>query len=219
MKSFYLLLFTGIVTFSSIGCRKGADDPFISLKSRNARITGKWKLEEVNVINTTLNYGFDKNGVWMSSETKYIVTYDGNNLNTRITDSSNGIITRDIFMSFGYAFSLELKNNGESRYTEALNLNQNSTFANKELRQGDGQWYWANGKVRKDAFFDSGAEVSLFGTLGNQIYIKKYPLDRLTDNEMIIKNTTNRMQTDSNSTGNGTTSITTDLTLVFSKIK
>lgn len=222
MKSFYILLFASIITFGSIGCRKGADDPFFSIKSRNARIIGKWRLDRANIISTNLSFGRNRNGIMESNLLKYEVTFDGARLTQRVTDSLNGVVIQDDSTSWGYDFTLELKNIGESHYAEFFDYYP-AAISYKVLREGDGQWNWANDNVNKDAFFDSGAEASLFGTLGGisngQIYIHKYPLDRLTDKEMVIKNTTNRIQRDSSSAGIGTIHITTDLTFVFSKVK
>ncbi|MCH8331410.1 MAG: hypothetical protein IH946_08525 [Bacteroidetes bacterium] len=41
-KALGLVLFTFIVVFNFSSCKKGEDDPFISWKSRNARIAGTW---------------------------------------------------------------------------------------------------------------------------------------------------------------------------------
>ena len=44
--TFNLLLFIIIiVVFTMSSCKKGEDDPFISFRSRKARITGEWNLK------------------------------------------------------------------------------------------------------------------------------------------------------------------------------
>jgi hypothetical protein len=48
----FAIVILGITTVPS--CKKGEDDPFISFRSRDARITAKWKLvslEEVSIVN------------------------------------------------------------------------------------------------------------------------------------------------------------------------
>lgn len=51
-----IVLFSGIaLSFSA--CKKGADDPFISLRSRTARLTGVWKLTNEQIKTTTIRNG------------------------------------------------------------------------------------------------------------------------------------------------------------------
>ncbi len=63
----------GLSTISS--CKKGENDPFLSLKSRKARITGEWKLTE-GTITSSSNFG--------GSTFTYTTTY------TNTTSTSNG---------------------------------------------------------------------------------------------------------------------------------
>jgi hypothetical protein len=51
MKRVKFLLIT-ISTLLLVNCKKGKDDPFISLRSRDHRIVGTWKLVKGNVIYT-----------------------------------------------------------------------------------------------------------------------------------------------------------------------
>lgn len=49
MKTKFILLvvFAGLIGLNS--CRKGEDDPFISFRSREARLTGEWKLNSGSI--------------------------------------------------------------------------------------------------------------------------------------------------------------------------
>ena len=48
MKNLKIALFVVLAaTFILPSCKKGENDPFISLKSRDARITAKWKLTKI----------------------------------------------------------------------------------------------------------------------------------------------------------------------------
>lgn len=44
MKNIFKILCIGIVLSITYSCKKGENDPFLSLRSRKARITGEWKL-------------------------------------------------------------------------------------------------------------------------------------------------------------------------------
>lgn len=46
-----------LVLTTITGCKKGENDPFLSLKSRKARISGEWKLSEGTVANTSSDNG------------------------------------------------------------------------------------------------------------------------------------------------------------------
>lgn len=47
MRILLLILFVAGITFPPLSCtRKGEDDPLISLKTRKARVCGKWRLSE-----------------------------------------------------------------------------------------------------------------------------------------------------------------------------
>lgn len=86
--SFGLLVTIGLTTMTA--CKKGENDPFISLKTRKGRITGEWKLVEGTVIETETIDG--ETGVYQTTYTS----------STRVDDdgstddyTENLIINRD----------------------------------------------------------------------------------------------------------------------------
>ncbi len=73
------------IMFASIfmGCKKGENDPTLSLSSRKARITGEWKMSAADYVNKTENstytYSFsDETGVMTESYTYGSVSYTDN---------------------------------------------------------------------------------------------------------------------------------------------
>jgi len=82
-KKYILLVMSIIFIFNS--CKKGVDDPFISFRSRDNRLIGKWKLEEI-IIDTLINKnGTETNNVnndikKYKTETKRNYKFDNNNL-------------------------------------------------------------------------------------------------------------------------------------------
>ncbi|MFH2142767.1 MAG: hypothetical protein ABIJ97_10110 [Bacteroidota bacterium] len=54
----FVILVVLAIPFIVTSCKKGENDPFISLKSRNARLVGEWKISESTVSNTS-NYTYD----------------------------------------------------------------------------------------------------------------------------------------------------------------
>lgn len=87
MKTKSLLLFTllSVLFYTAllISCKRGADDPFISLRSRNSRIKGTWILKSVNYRFSVLS-GYSSPGNSYTSNTT--VSYDGS---IRITKNSS----------------------------------------------------------------------------------------------------------------------------------
>lgn len=60
MKNNCLILTTALISLAAItipSCKRGANDPFLSMRSRDARITGKWKLTGMNhkQVNTSIS--------------------------------------------------------------------------------------------------------------------------------------------------------------------
>jgi len=66
-----MLLIGATVILNS--CKKGEDDPFITLHSRKARLTGEWKLTEMSLAITNRQ----DNG---SSTVSGTMSYDGTNI-------------------------------------------------------------------------------------------------------------------------------------------
>ena len=65
-KLSHLIILIFIIIFSLPSCKKGENDPFLSLRSRKARITGEWVLKSGNVTYT-------------ENDTNDVTTYDGTN--------------------------------------------------------------------------------------------------------------------------------------------
>lgn len=71
--------FVAIAGFTAItGCKKGENDPFLSLKSRKARISGEWNLTSGTVTETS------SDGVTTDT---YVRTYSG----TTVTDNNGSL--------------------------------------------------------------------------------------------------------------------------------
>lgn len=64
----------GLTTLSS--CKKGENDPFLSLKSRKARVTGEWKLTEGTRSSTNTSFGITNSTT--TTYTGSTVSYNGN---------------------------------------------------------------------------------------------------------------------------------------------
>lgn len=134
-----LLLALSIVIISS--CKKGEEDPFLSLRTRKARISGEWTLKSGSVINTynnnteTTTYTgtsqIDNNGTTAYTE-KWSIKRDGSF--EMITTGSSSSFQMKGYWSFGNKIKdLELKNKESVifRVTEETDISGGSVYTDK----------------------------------------------------------------------------------------
>jgi len=121
MKKFkFALLMIVAVVFILPSCKKGADDPFITFRSRDGRLMRAWKLT-----NITGTYQGDA------------VTYDGSNLSIAGTVTYKNATVQMTFDKEA-AFS----------YTETKTINMSSAQATTESNKGN--WAWASASKSRD---------------------------------------------------------------------
>ena len=109
------ILLTILLTVVS-SCKKGEDDPFLSFKSRDARLRGEWKLVKMT---GTYTDGLVEPGV--SDLNVYTVDYDG----TTVTRTENDSVTGSATWSVNYTFekkgifkSVSLLDGAKEEYTD-----------------------------------------------------------------------------------------------------
>lgn len=90
MKYKYLLVTLAILSFTSSCIKKGKDDPFISLRTRTARIAGDWTITS-NFINSVNQYSSGQGG-------SYLLNENGSGKYTYISGTSS--TSNDIEWSF-----------------------------------------------------------------------------------------------------------------------
>jgi len=75
MKNFKIILLV-LIAISAFSCKKGENDPFISLKSRKARLVGEWKLVEgsTSVVSSTGTDTYTFDGTLMTSVESGVTT-------------------------------------------------------------------------------------------------------------------------------------------------
>jgi hypothetical protein len=158
------ILFSTICLVAFQGCKKGENDPFLSLKSRNARITGTWKL----TAKTTNSTETTTSGGTTTTETSSS-TYDGS---MEITMSGGTTSTS--------SYTREMTINKDGSYSYVVNSTSYSTdpFSGQtttttSTSSSDGYWWWLNDAKNKTRIaFDDDA-VS-------------YEIDQLKNKEMIL---------------------------------
>ncbi len=161
VKSLLLVAIAALVIFPFInGCKKGANDPFITIKSRDARITAKWKLTKVEgTVATTIG------------ATLYTTTcsFDGA---TYTTSTTPGTSTTK---STG-TFEMTISEDGVVDYSETCTPDGGTAVT----VTGKGTWQWVDSD--KDKAF-------LYLVISNMNYFSSnlYYIDELKSKELILK--------------------------------
>jgi len=140
MKKVLLLTATAVTLFVVQSCKKGEDDPFLSLKTRDARIEGEWVLKSQDVTESD-TYSYD--GI---SETESInVKYDGAiATETYVDDLGTDIST------YSYTKKTEIFKDGSYKTVET---------EDGSMSTSSGNWWWLNDSKKKTRIaFDDDAE-------------------------------------------------------------
>lgn len=119
-------------------CKKGEDDPFLSLTSRDKRITGTWECTEY------------------ISEEIYSETYDGTTNTYSEKDEFNGTILTNyedgiLDQSWSYAQTLSINDDGTFEFSESYDQSNYKT---------SGRWWWRSNDKKK-SMIDLGGVVEI----------------------------------------------------------
>ncbi len=120
MKKFALILLLLIA-----GCRTGKEDPLLSLRSRDARITGTWQLKSAQI---NMFYYF-QNG------TSYVKDFVFSGTNLKIISGTH---------SENYSYGLKIKIDKDGKFERYEN-------ADEEFYSCQGYWFWKNNRQNKVA--------------------------------------------------------------------
>ena len=166
MKRLIILGMSLVMGLTIASCKKGENDPAISLKSRDSRITGEWNLKNISGDFITQSENIDG-----EIETyKQSISYD----NGVITITDNDGDTE----SSQYLFELDILDD------QSFTLLNKITYDDTDFEEYSvsDQWYWLDGVKNKSQIFLPGFnEVTYFG------YDDALIIDRLTNKEMHLK--------------------------------
>lgn len=194
MKKILKLVLLGVIVSTSFtSCKKGANDPFLSFKSRKSRLTGEWSLSDGKITQTFSGSG---------GGGTYVTTYDGSTETITYTGNSSTKV---------YTQTWTFDKDGS--WEESLNDDGNTSTTN-------GYWLFTCGSKAGD--YKKKERIILSETKytdknGVDTYEGKtlvgassYTLDKLSSKELIllIDNTTTSQ--------NGNTT-TTEGTITFTK--
>lgn len=140
-NNFFYLIAIAIVFPAFNGCRKGAEDPLLSLRSRNARIEGTWTLKSLDYSYSTDTRTSQSNTV--NSDTysgtnisNYSITYDGTKM---VVVEKNTSSSTDNYKQYDFpTSSFVAKTNSSSSdktetwtttYSITVSIYKNNTYA------------------------------------------------------------------------------------------
>lgn len=200
-----LIALTTVIALGSVvtSCKKGENDPFLSLRTRKARVVGEWKV--------------------VSSSSEYVET-DGN----KTTSTFDGTTLTEV----DYDASSGNSSTTTSTQTEEWTFNKDNSFTYKLTTSGGTQQYegsWSfmgkskQGDVKKKE--NIGLRILKYTSTplvgasqsttysGDQDYFAVYEIDQLKNKEMIIKTSGNETYTSGGTTETSTQKSTATLQL------
>lgn len=186
---FSLIACMGALTFT--GCKKGTEDPFITIKSRDGRLTHKWKLKSITGTEVDVT-------VFGSSTTTETTTtsYDGTTL-TESTVTVSGSMSNTSNSTTTGTFEITFDKNGKQSYTVTYTSGSTTT-----TKTAEGEWFWLNTNKNRDHI-----SIEADGTI---LMSGVYYIERLAGKEMILHNVTKS----TSSTGSNSSS---DIKYTFEK--
>jgi hypothetical protein len=162
-KVLLVLLIAAFAMPAFVSCKKGANDPAISLNSRAKRLEADWKLTN-----------FDGTYNYVGGTTAYTVTlrFDGN------TYSQNESPAGGIYgnLSGSGSFKMTIAKDGAYSIDESYTA---SGATSADIRKGDGYWYWGDNDNAKIA-----VNFSIGGS--NLFFSGRYEIDKLSSKELIL---------------------------------
>jgi len=186
-----MAFFALVIAFS--GCKKGEDDPFLSLRSRTARLAGEWKLSSADLSVT-------------SGSSTYHYVYNGSILT--ITNTYSGHSSTDTY-SYTESFTIDKDGTYSKSYTE-----------DGETSSENGVWIWVEDNkelelANKEAFIVSRTSETSDGSTVTYSGATLQPdamnvIKKLANKEMVIVFDETQVDGGSTSTVKGTYTYTQD---------
>lgn len=125
LKFLQLIILVAIIGLLT-ECKKGEDDPFLSLRSRKARITGDWKMKSGTLL-------YSSSGPNSSNTSNIILT--GNTYASTYSNTYNGVTTSNSDAGT-FSYELEIEKDGDFKMTQ---------IADGDIYTYSGTWNFTSG--------------------------------------------------------------------------
>lgn len=174
MKTVKSLVLTVLIGASIVACKKGDNDPFLSLRSRDARVAGEWKLDSWSSKEIS-TFQFETEYDTISYESN---DFDGANLRYFLIDS---VDTLDLPNSF----SLDLVMDKDGTFTRTTEIEYDTYLE-------EGNWTWTNDGKNKTgiAFDDQDGAYDVLELRNKKMVLTKSSQEMYTDSAGAILTTT-----------------------------
>lgn len=181
MKTFGKLVLAAAVVVPTVftGCKKGENDPFISLRSRKARMAGEWTVSKGEGKSTSTASSYTSTTTW---------TYDGAQESSTTTTTSGSISTTDTDVDkFTREYTFE--KDGAFKMVETDNDDSPATVTTYT-----GTWNFTGGvgetKNKSQVLIavtsiTSGSSTTTYE--GSEALTMLYDIDQLKNKEIILK--------------------------------
>ena len=140
MKIALLMLLATVLVLPS--CKKGENDPFISLKSRDAKITAKWKLTKIAYTSTSVTSG---------TSFTTTISYDGS-VETYTSGTISGTATG--------TYEMTIEKDGKMSVSETY-----TSGGSTDVYTSTGTWEWLNSDQNKTVILLDGGNNLFQGGL------------------------------------------------------
>ena len=163
MKRTILMLAAVALIFVAPSCKKGENDPFLSFKTRDARITGVWTMSALESTNTNTT-----------------VTTGTTVINTS-TSTFNGTTITETWTSWGggtYTYSFSYK----------LTIEKDGTYMLEQVLDGDkseetGYWSWVDDAKKKTRISIGGSVYDIDQLKNKEIILMNNGSNKDTDSD------------------------------------
>jgi hypothetical protein len=192
MKKPLIALLIGSAILGGLGaCKKGDNDPFMSLKTRKARLTNEWELSE-----GLIKFRNDNSSGYYTNDYTY-----SNQKEVEVSHSENNGNVIDFTRTSDYTYSIKFEKDG----TYVMNLYKKTNETNPITRTIETKGNWQFVLKSKEADLKKKEAVVLYPKERNETYISNgstnvykdsemtdyeveyWYIDRLASNELIIK--------------------------------
>ena len=166
-----MLLVAGMMIFT--GCKKGENDPFLSLSSRTKRLCQEWKLTASESTTTE---------VTETTSGTYVSTYNGS-IKTTISSYTYGSFTMTDTTTYPYTHEIEFVKDGT--FEEVTN-------SDGDVETGKGIWSWVYGNEsqeleKKEAVMITYTSDGTYTLTGSSISPDGiFVFDRLSKDEAVV---------------------------------
>jgi hypothetical protein len=181
-----LIALTTIIAIGSVvtSCKKGENDPFLSLRSRKARVVGEWKV--VSATSEDVQTNGDKTTTTFDGTTLTEVDYDASNGST---NSSTSTQTEEWTFEKDYSFTYHFTTpSGMQMYEGSWAFMGKSKEGDVKKKENIGI------RVLKYTYTPSVGAVQTSTYSGDQDFLAIFEINQLKNKEMII--TTEEQNTD-----------------------